>query len=168
MHPRAVGKTLMLLVLLYRNISDFIGCSCAPLSSPHPSPARPLACMPAANTLLSTGLQPCVYKHMHLNMHAAAAAAQVHNISDILGGFLCAIIFTTPFAIKAIGLHACIKHLVDGPAASNTDKVGRPTHPTGSITNQQPLRTFTPSTVRAPDGDGPVVVPVHGNGAMRR
>lgn len=41
------------------------------------------------------------------------AMLQVHNISDILGGFLVAIIFTTPFAIKAIGLHSCIKRLID-------------------------------------------------------
>lgn len=43
---------------------------------------------------------------------------QVHNVDDILGGFLVAIIFTTPFTIKAIGLHGCLKHLIDDcPAA---------------------------------------------------
>lgn len=46
---------------------------------------------------------------------------QVHNISDILGGFLVAIIFTTPFAVKAIGLHSCIKHLIDDAPAEDTD-----------------------------------------------
>lgn len=31
-----------------------------------------------------------------------------------------AIIFTTPFAIKAIGLHTCIKRLIDGPHPEDT------------------------------------------------
>lgn len=50
-------------------------------------------------------------------------AVQVHNISDILGGFVVAIIFTTPFAIKAIGLHSCIRHLIDDaePVAEGAD-----------------------------------------------
>lgn len=56
-----------------------------------------------------------------------AAAVAVHNISDILGGFLLAIIFTTPFAIKAIGLHGCIQMLIDGPNGSTAAQNGAPT-----------------------------------------
>lgn len=43
---------------------------------------------------------------------------QVHNISDILGGFLVAVIFTTPFAVKAIGLHTCIRQIIDDSSSS--------------------------------------------------
>lgn len=50
----------------------------------------------------------------------------MHNISDILGGFLVAIIFTTPFAVKAIGLHSCIKRLIDDAPAEGED--GRKAH----------------------------------------
>lgn len=60
----------------------------------------------------------------------------MHNISDILGGFLVAIIFTTPFAIKAIGLHTCINHLIDEDPAAGADAAasnGAPTAAGSSI-----------------------------------
>jgi hypothetical protein len=47
---------------------------------------------------------------------------QVHNVDDIMGGFLVGIIFTTPFTIKAIGLHGCLKHLIDDCPAAVDDK----------------------------------------------
>lgn len=45
---------------------------------------------------------------------APTTNAQAHHVSDIVGGFLVAIIFTSPFALKAIGLHCCIKRGIDG------------------------------------------------------
>lgn len=55
--------------------------------------------------------------------------AQVHNISDIIGGFILAIIFTTPYSIRAIGLHTCFREHIDGlqmlqpPGAGNGRKL---------------------------------------------
>jgi membrane-associated phospholipid phosphatase len=37
----------------------------------------------------------------------------VHNISDIIGGFSLAIIFSTPFVVKAIGLHIAFRNQID-------------------------------------------------------
>jgi hypothetical protein len=37
----------------------------------------------------------------------------VHNISDVLGGFVLAIIFVTPFVVKAIGLHIAFRNQID-------------------------------------------------------
>jgi len=39
----------------------------------------------------------------------------VHNVSDIIGGFLIAIIFTTPYVIKAIGMNNAFIAEIDGP-----------------------------------------------------
>jgi hypothetical protein len=49
---------------------------------------------------------------------------QVHNVDDIMGGFLVDIIFTTPFTIKAIGLHGYLKHLIDDCPAAGDHKAG--------------------------------------------
>lgn len=43
-----------------------------------------------------------------------------HNISDIIGGFLLAIIFTTPYIIKAVGLHTALREHVDGQLDTKT------------------------------------------------
>jgi len=61
---------------------------------------------------------------------------QVHNISDILGGFLLAIIFTTPFAIKAIGLHTCVKRLIDGPRPADEAAPAKTSGPILPVTMQ--------------------------------
>jgi membrane-associated phospholipid phosphatase len=37
----------------------------------------------------------------------------VHNISDVIGGFLLAIIFSTPYVVKAIGLHIAFRNQID-------------------------------------------------------
>lgn len=37
----------------------------------------------------------------------------VHNVSDVIGGFVLAIIFSTPFVIKAIGLHIAFRNQID-------------------------------------------------------
>lgn len=52
-------KPLLLLLLLYRCTTSQTSseASCAPSFSPHPSPSRPLACMPASS-ILSMALQP--------------------------------------------------------------------------------------------------------------
>jgi hypothetical protein len=79
-------------------------------------------------------------------------AVQVHNIADIVGGFLVAIIFTTPFAIKAIGLHSFIRHIIDDvePAAEGADD--KPDVGAGA----RPVQTVLPGTVqqRAVHHDG--------------
>jgi hypothetical protein len=76
----------------------------------------------------------------------------VHNISDIIGGFVVAITFTTPFAIKAIGLHGCIKRLIDGPDSS-AEVAGQPAaFAPGSVL------PVTAAQHRAAQGTGPAIV----------
>jgi hypothetical protein len=59
-----------------------------------------------------------------------------------MGGFLVAIIFTTPFAIKAIGLHSCIRHLIDDAEVQGADY--RPDVSAGA----RPAQTVLPGTVQ--------------------
>ncbi|WIA33282.1 hypothetical protein OEZ86_006423 [Tetradesmus obliquus] len=44
----------------------------------------------------------------------------LHSIADIIGGFVVAVIFTTPFVIKAVGLHTAMRNRIDGDLDSKT------------------------------------------------
>lgn len=127
--------------------------------------AQVLLALTGCNLAHPKTLLPSLRLHaLHMMMTCAAAAVQVHNISDILGGFLVAIIFTTPFAIKAIGLHGCIKHLIDGPPASSSSKggggEGRPTHPavlqgpSGSLAHAGTASRASPAGAVVHQGNG--------------
>eukprot|EP00878_Enallax_costatus_P034035 GHUV01037640.1.p1 GENE.GHUV01037640.1~~GHUV01037640.1.p1 ORF type:complete len:143 (+),score=22.41 GHUV01037640.1:346-774(+) len=45
----------------------------------------------------------------------------VHAVSDILGGFLIAIIFSTPLVVKSIGWHVMIQSEIDDAVTSTAD-----------------------------------------------
>eukprot|EP00878_Enallax_costatus_P000743 GHUV01000859.1.p1 GENE.GHUV01000859.1~~GHUV01000859.1.p1 ORF type:complete len:406 (+),score=47.39 GHUV01000859.1:224-1441(+) len=89
-----------------------------------------------------------------------------HNVSDIIGGFVLAIFFVTPFVIKAIGLHIAFRNQIDtGEEAakairSHTSIMAAP--PAGDADN---MASLAPFDARAGSdiepAAGPPMVPVH-------
>jgi hypothetical protein len=65
-------------------------------------------------------------------------------VADIVGGFLVAIIFTTPFALKAIGLHHCISRAIDGPPAAPGVQLSAGGLPTTMATAPAPAGELLP------------------------
>ncbi|KAF8067409.1 MCM5 [Scenedesmus sp. PABB004] len=69
-----------------------------------------------------------------------------HHISDIVGGFLLAIIFSTPYAVKAVGLHVAMAEVIDGAGGAAGDAKRAP---------DRALLPVAAAPAGAPAGAGP-------------
>eukprot|EP00879_Flechtneria_rotunda_P000384 GHRR01000476.1.p1 GENE.GHRR01000476.1~~GHRR01000476.1.p1 ORF type:complete len:402 (+),score=52.39 GHRR01000476.1:347-1552(+) len=94
----------------------------------------------------------------------------VHNISDIIGGFLLAIIFTAPYIIKAIGLQIAIRDHIDGNMDQDTTVLA-PAGSSGMLPVINPAGTATtgapPVSSAAAGYNGPTFGPQDGLNSTR-